>query len=231
MNDELKSRMARLRALAPRLNSATDQAARLGNLVEKFLVEELRMGISAESSPFNSWSMGADEVGNEQRVIQTLVFGRASGGYRLHVVEAIERIDAQAGAQDVISRKATLWSSCGRETKLRAVDKLPELLDKITLEAERLAETAGASESKIGAMIGDAPDELIAPELSPRVLTCVGCGEKGTLVNVRCEHWCTCANCELKWPIGRNLIPAWQDESEQDWKRNSKLLGRYSEAD
>ncbi len=231
MNDELKSRMERLRRLAPRLNSATDQAARLGNLVEKFLVDELRMGISAESSPFNTWSTGSDEVGNEQRTIQTLAFGRASGGYRLHVVEATERVDALAGAHDIISRKATLWSSCGRETKLRAVDKLPELLDKITLEAERLAETAGASESKIGTMIGDAPDALNAPELSPRVLTCVGCGEKGTLVNVRSDHWGTCADCELKWPIGRNLIPVWQDESEEDWKRNAKLLAKYSDTE
>ena len=50
MTDELKKRMARLRELAPRLNSATDQASHLVRMVEIFLVEELHIGISAESS-------------------------------------------------------------------------------------------------------------------------------------------------------------------------------------
>ncbi len=38
---------------------------------------------------------------------------------------------------------------------MRAIEKLPELLDKIIQETERLAETAGETASKIGAMIGD----------------------------------------------------------------------------
>ena len=69
MTDELKKRMARLRELAPRLNSATDQASRLVAMVEKFLVEELHIGISAESTEFNSWSTGKDEDDNERMVL------------------------------------------------------------------------------------------------------------------------------------------------------------------
>ena len=61
MTDELKKRMARLRELAPKLNSATDQASRLVTMVEIFLVEELHIGISAESSAFNSWSPGKND--------------------------------------------------------------------------------------------------------------------------------------------------------------------------
>jgi hypothetical protein len=45
MTDELMERMARLREIAPRLNSATDQASKLVAMVEKLLVEELHIGI------------------------------------------------------------------------------------------------------------------------------------------------------------------------------------------
>ena len=48
MTDELKRRMAKLREIAPRLNAATDQASKLVAQVEKFLVEELHIGVSAE---------------------------------------------------------------------------------------------------------------------------------------------------------------------------------------
>ena len=45
MTDELKERMARLREIAPRLNSATDQTSKLVAMVEKLLVKELHIGI------------------------------------------------------------------------------------------------------------------------------------------------------------------------------------------
>jgi hypothetical protein len=45
MTDELKERIARLREIAFRLNSATDQTSKLVAMVEKLLVEELHIGI------------------------------------------------------------------------------------------------------------------------------------------------------------------------------------------
>jgi hypothetical protein len=231
MKDELKKRMARLRELAPRLNSATDQASRLVAMVEKFLVEELHIGISAESAEFNTWSAGNDDVGNARMVSQTLAFGRIGSSYRIHVLDEMGIADADGNWQGLVSRQATPWPSCGRETKLRAVEMLPDLLDKIIQETERLAETAGETASKIGAMIGDPQIPAAAPEVAPQLLTCMGCGEKGTWLNVGPAHWCVCADCELKWPIGTNLIAAWQNESEDDWKRNAKLLAGYSAAE
>ena len=100
MTDELKKRMARLRELAPRLNSATDQASRLVAMVEKFLVEELHIGISAESTEFNSWSTGKDENGNERMCYQTLAFGRVGAGYRIHVVDETVIVDDEGRRQD-----------------------------------------------------------------------------------------------------------------------------------
>jgi hypothetical protein len=232
MTDELKKRMARLREIAPRLNSATDQASKLVAMVEKFLVEELHMGISAESSEFNSWSAGKDEDGNSHMVYQTLAFGRVNAAFRIHVVDETAIVDDEGVRQGLVSRQATLWPSCGRETKLRAVEKLPELLDMIIQETERLAETADETASKIGEMIGDTKVTVVeAPEVAPQFMTCPWCCEKGQWLNVGSRHWGACADCEVKWPIGANLLPSWQDESEEDWKRNAKLLASYSEAE
>jgi hypothetical protein len=45
ITEELNERMARLREIAPRLNSATDQISKLVAMVEKLLVKELHIGI------------------------------------------------------------------------------------------------------------------------------------------------------------------------------------------
>jgi hypothetical protein len=51
-----------------------------------------------------------------------------------------------------------LWPSCTRETKLKAFEKLPELLDKIIEEAERLARTSEATRAKVDEMLrGEEP--------------------------------------------------------------------------
>ncbi len=231
MTDELKKRMARLRELAPRLNSATDQSSRLVAMVEKFLVEELHIGISAESTEFNSWSTGKDENDNERMVHQTLAFGRVGAGYRIHVAEETILVDNEGRRRERIGKQATAWPSCGRETKMRAVEKLPELLDKIIQETERLAETAGDTASKIGAMIGTTNVATATPEVAPQFLKCPSCWEKGKWLNVGSTHWGICTDCEVHWPIGTNLIPSWQDETEEDWNRNAKLLASYSAAE
>jgi hypothetical protein len=228
MTDELKKRMARLRELAPRLNNATDQASRLVATVEKFLVEELHIGISAESTEFNSWSTGKDEHDNERVVRQTLAFGRVGAGYRIHVVEETAIVDNEGRRQELIGKQATPWPSCGRETKMRAIEKLPELLDRIIQETERLAETAGDTASKIGAMIGNTQVATATPEVAPQFMNCPNCGEKGKWLNVGSTHWGICTDCEVHWPIGTNLVPSWQDETEDDWNRNAKLLASYT---
>jgi hypothetical protein len=231
MTDELKNRMARLRAIAPRLNSATDQTSKLVRMVETFLVDELHIGISAETSEFNSWPAGKDEDGNSRTVYQTLAFGRVGAAFRIHVVDEMRIVDDEGGFQGLVSREQTPLPSCGRETKLRAVEKLPELLDMIIQETERLAETADETASKIGAMIGDTTVTVPAPEVAPQFTTCPWCCEKGQWLNVGYRHWGACTDCEVKWPIGANLLPSWREESEEDWARNAKLLASYEEAE
>jgi hypothetical protein len=154
MTDELKRRMARLREIAPRLHAATDQASKLVAQVEKFLVEELHIGVSAEVC-YEQVSAGSDEDDQEQRVRHSLAFGRSGGSFRIHVVRETIALEDGASVQTILSQERILWPSCSRETKLKAFEKLPELLDKIIEEAERLAETSDATRVKVREMIGE----------------------------------------------------------------------------
>jgi hypothetical protein len=149
MTDELKKRMQKLRAIAPRLNSATDQASRLVAMVEKFLVDDLHIGVSAVSSPFSTRPAGKDEHGNPLQVDQALAFGRVGGSYRIHVLNRTGSVDGDGRWREITEKEEVLWPSCGRDTKLKAFEKLPELLDGIISEAERLASAADATAAKV----------------------------------------------------------------------------------
>ena len=154
MTDDLKKRMQKLRAIAPRLNSATDQASKLVALVEKFLVEELRIGVSAEVC-YEELPAATEDDGRALRIRHSLAFGRCGASFRIHVVRETVAVDDGASARTPLAQERILWPSCSRETKLKAFEKLPELLDKIIEEAERLARTAEATRVKVDEMIGD----------------------------------------------------------------------------
>ena len=154
MTDELKRRMARLRELAPRLNAATDQASRLVTQVEKFLVDELHIGVSAQVC-YEDVPNGNDDDGHALAIRHSLAFGRAGGTFRIHVLTETSDHDDGSFPRTALSTERTLWPSCSRETKLKAFEKLPMLLDKIIEEAERLARTADDTTSKVNAIIGE----------------------------------------------------------------------------
>lgn len=159
MTDELRRRMARLRELAPRLNAATDQASRLVAAVEKFLVEEIRLGVSAEVA-YEEVPAGADDDGRVIGIRHSLAFGRGGGSFRIHVLRETVAEGDGTSARTVLGQERILWPSCAREMKLRAFEKLPELLDRIIAEAERLAGTSEATRARVEEMIGDeAPTE------------------------------------------------------------------------
>jgi hypothetical protein len=198
--------------------------------VERFLVDELHIGISTESSEFNTWSAGRGEDGRARMVRQSLAFGRVGGAYRIHVVEEVGIVDDAGAWQETVSRQETPWPSCGREAKLRAFEKLPQLLDNIITASERLAETADLTALKIGEITGEIKSTAATPELAPQFMTCPWCSEQGEWLNVESNHWGVCHDCHCKWPIGTNLLPSWQDETEAEWKRNAKLLAKYEDA-
>jgi hypothetical protein len=89
-----------------------------------------------------------------------LAFNRvASAGYRLHVsirtVRGQRSAAASANASTTIGEEQILWPSCSREIKLRAFDKLPELLDRIIKNAEGLLQTAEHAAVRIREMVGE----------------------------------------------------------------------------
>jgi hypothetical protein len=141
--------------MSPRLNSVTDQVSEIVRTVEKTLVEELNIGIEA-SVKFYSEPGAENSVSREH----SLAFGRvASAGYRIHVATRIirdsERERSESHASESLQEEQVLWPSCSREIKLRAFDKLPELLDGIIKNAEELLRTAEKTSAKIKEMVGD----------------------------------------------------------------------------
>jgi hypothetical protein len=162
MTSELKKRLAALRGISPRLNAVTDQVSEIVRSVETTLVEELRIGTEAKVL-FHS-EPGA-EAGTS---LQTyLAFGRVgSAGHRVHILTLVVRDIVEdrgtAATSETLKAEQTLWPSCSREMKLRAFEKLPDLLDKIVQNAEGLLQTADQTAAKVREMVGDS--EFVPPQ-------------------------------------------------------------------
>jgi hypothetical protein len=164
MTNELLRRISALRGINPRLNSVTDQVTEIVTTVEKTLVEELKIGIDA-----SQWFL--TEFGGDQGTSREhyLSFNRVgSAGFRIHVaiVTVRERPEetAKAGAPEKLSEERILWTSCNREMKLKAFEKLPDLLNSIISGAESLLQTADSTATKIKQMVGEDDAEEEAEE-------------------------------------------------------------------
>jgi hypothetical protein len=163
MTNELKRRIAALRGINPRLNSVTDQVTEIMRSVEKTLVEELKIGIDA-SQWFLTEPTGELGVSREHH----LSFDRVgSAGFRIHVSIVTVRDTSEetgtAGSRERLNEERVLWTSCSRELKLRAFEKLPELLESIIQNAESLLHTADLTATKIKEIIGD-PEPITPPK-------------------------------------------------------------------
>src|SRR5262249_60451615 len=108
MTEEVKRRMAKLREMAPRVNGATDQASKLVAQVEKFLVEELRIGVSAEVC-YEELPAGTDDDNRPLRIRHSLAFGRSGGSFRIHVVRETVAVDDGASARTTLAQERMLW--------------------------------------------------------------------------------------------------------------------------
>jgi hypothetical protein len=161
MTSELKARLAALRGISPRLNAVTDQVSEIVKSVETTLVEDLSIGTEAKVL-FHS-EPGA-EAGTSLQCY--LAFGRVgSAGYRLHVLTFVvrETMDEKGAVttSETLKAEQTLWPSCSRELKLRAFERLPDLLDAIVQNAEGLLQTADQTAARVREMVGES--DFIAP--------------------------------------------------------------------
>jgi hypothetical protein len=86
-----------------------------------------------------------------------------SAGFRIHVAIVTVRDRAEesgkSGAEEKLNEERILWSSCSREMKLKAFEKLPDLLDSIISGAESLMQTADETATKIKQMVGEDGEE------------------------------------------------------------------------
>jgi hypothetical protein len=159
MTNELLRRISALRGINPRLNSVTDQVTEIVTTVEKTLVEELKIGIDA-----SQWFM--TEFGGEEGTAleHYLAFNRVgSAGFRIHVAIVTVRDTSEetgkTGTQEKLNEERILWTSCSRELKLKAFEKLPDLLDSIIAGAEGLLQTADVTATKIKQMLNEVEEQ------------------------------------------------------------------------
>src|SRR5947209_6353375 len=116
MTERLRDQIAQLRAITPKLHAVTDEAARIVQVVESFLSDECRLGLTAHVN-FDSHFHQRD--GSDY--LWRLEYGRIDGQFRLIVSE----IDSDpSGEESCLSR--TAWVNCTREVKLRTVEHIPD---------------------------------------------------------------------------------------------------------
>ncbi len=62
-----------------------------------------------------------------------------------------------------------------------------------------------------------------------RLGDCPRCGRNDGYLNVYKAHWFICRRHRVKWYAGYDLFPTWQNETEEDWRRNLRILSQYQE--
>ena len=60
---------------------------------------------------------------------------------------------------------------------------------------------------------------------------CPVCHKSDGYLNIGKTHMGVCHEHKKAWPIGMNLFSSWQHETEEDWRRNAKILVEYEEVE
>lgn len=168
MATELKKKLESLRAATAKLNASTDEAGRIIQQVERFLGEEMGIGISADTAYFldepyegddQDEAGWIDEVGNPARpdVCHALGYGRIGGKYRIHVITTLE--GHKTNSHNGLTRHTTVldrtpWASCPRDLKLTAFPVLPKLLERLADRAKELASQADSAAKTVEDLMG-----------------------------------------------------------------------------
>lgn len=169
MADEVYTSIAQLRALAPKLNEATDSATKAVQRVEKFLNEEQRIGLPVYvtidySSPDDDapgTQLGYDRHGDKFRIVVRDI--------EYFVDDGELRRQPQFGYPIIKGSEVIAWSECPRALKLQSFKKLPDLLraveKRVRDEIKAAAESEVAVDDLLAALDGrpshpkDEPDE------------------------------------------------------------------------
>jgi hypothetical protein len=174
MTKEMREQIERLRALTPKLNAKVAKANRFLKATEALLVEELSLGVYAQTSPFEQIEeedpFGSGE-GYERWAFAYLAYGRVTGKYRLHVLRTIERrpLDGGDATWEKIDVRRADWTTIPNAEKVLAYTKIPELLNMIAEETTRAVERADATDIEMEDVFGEAPQGESPPEYLDRM--------------------------------------------------------------
>jgi len=129
MTEELQRTFEKLRALAPKLNTATDEADRLVHRVDQFLADECRAAVQCEVP------VRYNEKG---KPIVLLRYAHLNGRYCVCLTYS-------DGESRFVTRA---WSECDRADKLAAFPLVPKLVAAVSKAVEsQLAAAGGVAET------------------------------------------------------------------------------------
>ena len=141
MSNDLRQAVNKLRALAPQLNSAVEEAHRVVQMVERFLNQECQLGVEAEV-PVTYNDQGKASV--------LLRYGPIEGAYRITMTNT-------DGESRFITRP---WVNCDRGEKLTSFPALPKLL----MAVAKAVETQILSTSTTVATVSQIMSALLAAD-------------------------------------------------------------------
>lgn len=127
----LPKAIERLRDSSTLLNRVTDEAANLIKQVEHFLNHECSLGIPASV-----------EIDSRGTWCEWLEYRRVGPYFRIAVVMG----DVEEGPENFSIKP---WSECSRKVKLDSIDKIPELINKIS---ENVDEKLAKSQNTIASL-------------------------------------------------------------------------------
>jgi len=139
MGHELQENVDTLRGIVAQLNAAATEASAVVQDVDLFLGDELSIGVSASSRPFDTQRVTGDD-NSELVVTSHLAYGRVQGRERLHVLKAtLAKNEWKEDFTKTVAEDRIPWSACSREVKLQSFVKLPELLAALATRVEEVA--------------------------------------------------------------------------------------------
>ena len=144
MTATLKEQLAELAELAPRVHATTDRVNALVAQMEGILVKEMAIGLQAETKAFEE-----KVLANKGRVTEHLCLGSIDDQDQIHV---IERTWSKDGA--CTNEERVPWLCCPRETRLKAIAALPDLVAGLVMYAKELMGEANETANKVAGWIG-----------------------------------------------------------------------------
>ena len=147
MTKELSEALKRLETISPKLNTATDTASEVVRLVESFLNEKCSLGIRAWVTVTLRADAEDDPQGQQDKILvessRILLYDRPQGdSFRICLQDVEYGSEGDGGPPVIFKGKPVPWAEAGRFDKLESFAYLPELLEDIANEAEKMLKGA-----------------------------------------------------------------------------------------